>query len=215
MSVIPPPSPRCIIENTSPSLIITIPSRRHWFLTVYLVLLLGVFAAIALPVGGMLLVGALFPLAGLLGGSGSAVNEAVVSMVIAGCGMGLSLLAFVGMLLAGGLYVLYLLLWQLTGVEKIEVDSQAITVQHLMLKTLRVGRPKIHSAEHVKELRAVPSNTAMWWWWRSMYLWGLMDGSIAFDYGAKTFRYGSGVDEAEAKNIVRAILERFPQYQTK
>jgi hypothetical protein len=118
------------------------------------------------------------------------------------------------MMIVGALYVLYLFLWQLTGVERIEVDSQAITVQHLMLKSFRVGRSKIHAAEHIKDLRTVPSSTPLWWW-RSMYLWNFMDGSIAFDYGAKTFRYGSGVDEAEAKGIIKAIHERFPQYQAK
>jgi len=213
MSVIQPPPPRCTIENTSPSLIITIPGRKHWFVIVYMVLLLVVWIMVAIPVCGMLLAGAGVSLVSLLGGFANTQADSIVG-VMGFCGMGLALIAFLGIMLVGALYVLYLFLWQLTGVERIEVDAQGITVQRLMLKTLRVGRPKIHAAEHIKDLRTVPSSTPVWW--RGMYMWwSFMDGSIAFDYGAKTFRYGSGVDEAEAKDIIKAIHERFPQYQTK
>jgi hypothetical protein len=38
-------------------------------------------------------------------------------------------------------------------------------------------------------------------------------GSIAFDYGARTFRFGSGVDEAEAKQILAEIQQKYPQYK--
>jgi len=41
-------------------------------------------------------------------------------------------------------------------------------------------------------------------------LWGLTGGHIAFDYGAKTYRFGAGVDEAEAKQIVKQIVDRYP-----
>jgi hypothetical protein len=34
---------------------------------------------------------------------------------------------------------------------------------------------------------------------------------IAFDYGAKTFRFGLAIDEAEAKQIILAIKEGLPQ----
>lgn len=85
-----------------------------------------------------------------------------------------------------------------------------------MLKTFNLGRTKTYLAEHVKDLRVVSMNNYLyWWWWRSMYFWGFMDGSMAFDYGAKTFHLGSGVDEAEAEDIIKAIQERFPHYQTK
>jgi hypothetical protein len=34
--------------------------------------------------------------------------------------------------------------------------------------------------------------------------------TIAFDYGAKTYRFGAGVDEAEAQAIVDTLRERWP-----
>ncbi len=41
------------------------------------------------------------------------------------------------------------------------------------------------------------------------------EGLIAFDYGARTFRIGSGVDEAEAKQVILIIQQRFPQYRNR
>jgi hypothetical protein len=40
-----------------------------------------------------------------------------------------------------------------------------------------------------------------------------MFGSLAFDYGARTFRFGTSIDEAEAKQIVAEIQQKFPQYK--
>jgi hypothetical protein len=38
-----------------------------------------------------------------------------------------------------------------------------------------------------------------------------MNGMISFDYGAKTFRFGLEIDEAEAKQIILAIKKGFPE----
>jgi hypothetical protein len=35
---------------------------------------------------------------------------------------------------------------------------------------------------------------------------------IAFDYGARTFHFASGIDEAEAKQILQKIVTRYPRY---
>jgi tetrahydromethanopterin S-methyltransferase subunit E len=43
----------------------------------------------------------------------------------------------------------------------------------------------------------------------SLQLWGVGGGVIAFDYGARTYRFGAGLDEAEAKQIVTAIKQRY------
>jgi len=43
----------------------------------------------------------------------------------------------------------------------------------------------------------------------SLQLWGIGGGVIVFDYGARTHRFGVGLDEAEAKQIVTAIKQRY------
>jgi hypothetical protein len=37
----------------------------------------------------------------------------------------------------------------------------------------------------------------------------IVDLPIAFDYGARTFRCGAGVDEPEARKLIEAIQRRF------
>ena len=38
--------------------------------------------------------------------------------------------------------------------------------------------------------------------------------NLAFDCGAKTYRFGTGLDEAEAQAIVDALQQRWPQIGT-
>ena len=42
----------------------------------------------------------------------------------------------------------------------------------------------------------------------ALQLWGIGGGAIAFDYEAKTLRFGAGLDETEAKQVVTAIQKR-------
>jgi hypothetical protein len=37
--------------------------------------------------------------------------------------------------------------------------------------------------------------------------WGLRGGIIAFDYRAKTYRFGFGVDEPEAQELMKVLKE--------
>jgi hypothetical protein len=41
-------------------------------------------------------------------------------------------------------------------------------------------------------------------------MWGIGGGSVAFDYGAGTYRFGQ-IDEAEAKTVAGAIAARLPR----
>lgn len=211
MSVIQPPSPRYTIKNSISSLVITIPSRKNWFIVFFIGFWLVGWAFGEIAVGGILFTGAITILGSLLG---LLKNSSDISGagVVAFSGVGLFLVAWFGMWTVGGFFAIRSFLWQLTGVENIEVDSQSITLQRLIFN---FGRPKTYLAEHIKDLRTVSNNNYSFGWSRGMNFWGLMDGSIAFDYGAKTFRCGSGADEAEAKDIIKAIQKRFPHYQMK
>lgn len=44
--------------------------------------------------------------------------------------------------------------------------------------------------------------------------WGFRGGSMAFDYGAKTYRFGFGVDELEAHQIMEALHKAAPTLKT-
>jgi len=127
-------------------------------------------------------------------------------------GVGLFLIAWFGMWTVGGFFAIRSFLWQLMGMESIEVNSESITLQRSIYK---FGRPKTYLAEHVKDLRTISNMNYPFRWSRGMTFWTLMDSLIAFDYGAKTFHCGSGTEEAEAKEIIKAIQKRFPHYQNK
>jgi len=209
MPVMQPASPRSTIEDKESALIITIPTHKDWLSITVMLFWLASWACGELTVVGM---GAIFLFGGLVGWLGNSPETSAA---------GLS--AFVGMSLfwsfwfviwtIGGLFALYYLLWQFTGAERIEIGAQTITLRRLVLNM--GSRPRTYLAEHIRDLRTVANPPYSWWWSSRMYYWQWMFGSINFDYGAKTIRCGSGVDEAEAKHIIKTIQERFPRYQTK
>jgi hypothetical protein len=118
-----------------------------------------------------------------------------------------------GMILASA-YTIAVLLWLLFGVEVIKVDYANIKIRR---QIFGLGRTRDYGGDHIRRLRAAPIVYATTGY-RSSFTWeylGLSGGQIAFDYGAKTARFGSGLDEAEARMIVDAITQRFHRYQRK
>ena len=97
--------------------------------------------------------------------------------------------------------VTYTLLWQVLGREVIIVNGQ-------WLKTRREignwGRTNEYILAQIRDLRTSQDNE------QPTFATGMSGGTtIAFDYGAKTIRFGRDIDEAEAKYIVSAIKSRF------
>jgi hypothetical protein len=188
-----PPAPRHTLQDLGDRLIISIPSVKQWFLIVFLAVWF----------------------------LGWAVGEGVVaSFLIAGPGFGGAapdgiLILWLAIWTVGGGFAIYQLAWQLTGYEIIEVARQGITVSRVVF---RFHTSREYSAEYVKELRVSSSNVNLnhpaLWTYYYQYPWSHHSfGSLAFDYGAKTFRFGAGVDEAEAKQIMAQIEQKFPQYR--
>lgn len=102
----------------------------------------------------------------------------------------------------------YAWLWHVRGKEIVQVDATAIT---LTRRVLGLERPRRYLASHVRDLRAVPrggmaGDPSMW------QAFGIDPCTLAFDYGARTVRFGVGLDEAEARQIVAAVGARFAGY---
>lgn len=174
-------------EDMGNALQITIPSKKQWFQIVFLCLWLIGWLFGEMMVAGILLAG---------NRSGAPVPFLIVWL------LGWT---------AGGAFSVYLLSWQLFGKEIIQVSVQSLIAERVVLG---VGFPKEYSAEHVRALRvsALANIQMMSRWSRNGQFYGLSGGWIAFDYGAKTIRFGNGVDEAEAQQILAEICRRFPQY---
>jgi hypothetical protein len=110
----------------------------------------------------------------------------------------------IGWTLAGG-FALYVWLWTLAGREVLVLRPDSL----VMKRDLRgLGRLKEYDLLHVKNLRVSPVPWNLYSWSGGMQFWGVGGGPVAFDYGSRTIRFGSGLDEAEARGIVKELRAR-------
>jgi hypothetical protein len=110
-------------------------------------------------------------------------------------------------LLAMGAFGIYRFIWLIAGKEVIEANSNLLKIS----RQTPVGKNvREYLAGGVKGLRVIAQQS---WYSPLKRIQRLLDsnGMIAIDYGAKTFRFGLAIDEAEAKQIILAIKEGLPQ----
>lgn len=197
MSIVKPSPARYYSTHLDNVLEITIPAHRLWFLIIFLCVWIMGWAVGELSIGGILLGGFIQLL--ITGIPWEAL--AVISIV------GLFQVAwFIGWTI-GGAIAIYGLAWQIKGKEKIVVDNERITICY---EIGRWQRAKTYLQKDLLNLRishVVTSRLPS----KSRFS-GIRGGIIAFDYGAKTIRFGSGIDEAEGNMIVAEIQQRFPIY---
>ena len=118
----------------------------------------------------------------------------------------LFILAWLGAWTVGGALAIYLWLWNLMG-------RQIITMHGHTLTTRRdiggYGFDKEYDLTQVRDLRVSAMGLKAWDYSGILEFLGLGGGLVAFDYGAKTYRLGAGLDEAEAKLVVKKITDRY------
>jgi hypothetical protein len=108
-----------------------------------------------------------------------------------------------------GAFILYGLLWQLFGKEEIQVTNKSITISYIVIG---YKRSKEYLAEHIQDLGLARVSAKEFMMPRGP--WNMRTfGSISFDYGAGTFKFASSIDDAEAKQIIREIQQKYPQYK--
>lgn len=105
----------------------------------------------------------------------------------------------------GGVLPIYIWLWVAFGEEILALRAGVLTVRSDLLG---VGKTREYDVSHVKNLRVSPQPSDPFGWGAKMRLRGSGAGTIAFDYGAKTFRFGAGLEEAEASQIIDALKAR-------
>jgi len=108
---------------------------------------------------------------------------------------------FVGWTIAGGLAI-YGWLWMVRGRETIRVTRDVLGIRH---RVWRRGVEQQFDVAHISDLRLVDDPS----WHRfgeddpPRYSW--REGPLAFDYGDRTVRFGKGLREAEARELVDEI----------
>jgi len=181
------------MEDLGDKLIISIPSPKYWAMMAFLGLWLILWLAADLFVLWLMIFG------------GSDAPPAAILLIW-----------WLFWTIGGGL-ALYQFAWQVSGKEVVEVANQSIKLSQVCLG---IHPSKEYSASHIRDLRVSSSNVNLnhpmlqWTYFYNQPWYHNMSGSLAFDYGARTFRFGMSIDEAEAKQIIAEIQEKFPQYRS-
>jgi len=106
----------------------------------------------------------------------------------------------------GGFFALRAWLWMLVGREMVLVNGAILAIKR---DIFGLGRVREYDWSAVANLRAAPPTGDGQKRLGAISL-GASEGAIAFDYGARTWRFGSDLDEAEAAQLVALILDRYP-----
>ena len=116
------------------------------------------------------------------------------------------MLTWLGVWTVGGVFAIYAWLWQMMGKEIITVQGHSFTTRRNIGE---FGFDKEYDLVQMRDVRVGHLGVNPFDVSSSLQLWGVGGGAIAFEHGARTYRFGAGLDEAEAKQIVTAIKQRY------
>lgn len=115
-----------------------------------------------------------------------------------------------------GLIALHNLIWTVLGREVVEVNGRSLQVRKMVGP---IHRDQEFALEHLQDLRvpgSAPASKSTTWSLPRFFKprWGLPlgiePGTVAFDYGSRTYRFGHRLDDAEGKQIVTEIGRHLP-----
>jgi hypothetical protein len=175
------PTAKASVFDTPAGLLINIPSTKNWFV----ILFIG------------------FWLCGWLFGEVSVIRQLATGKTAGG--ISLFMVAWLGGWTVGGAAAIYFWLWNIAGHEIVSLTPTSLTLRR---DILGFGRSNEYDLPSVKNLRIAftLANTNLTIPAQSFG----GGGSIAFDYGAKTFRFGGGLDDAEAAHLIDVLKSRYP-----
>jgi len=175
---------RAVFNDTVGGLEISIPTRRNWFIILFLGAWLGgwVFGECF----------ALGSLTGILGKMGSA----DLFMLFWLCGW-----------TVGGFFAFRMFLWNLNGKEVISIGQGQLTLDK---KGALFFKAKTYDLKDAKDFRVQNDDYSYngFGGLRGNNFWTMNMGTIRFDYGLQTVKFAGGIDEAEAKFILKSLTDR-------
>jgi len=178
---VPVPRARSRIAETPSGLEVAIPMKKNWFLVLF-----SGFWMIGWAVGEV------FAIRELVGGESPSSAR-------------LFLVAWLGAWTVGGGFIGYSWLWIVFGLERISLRPSVLVIKRDLFGT---GRNREFDLNYVKNLRVAPPTFNPLDFSSALQFWGVGGGQIAFDYGAKTYRFAAGVDDAEARGLVERFTSR-------
>jgi len=173
-----PSKGRAIIRKNFNSLIIEIPSKKNWFIIIFMIVWMGPWVA----------------------GETSVIREIFRSETIVFAN------AFQLFWLAGwtfgGIMVIFSILRLLIGKERIIIERGIMTIKKSIFG---IGRKRSYEIKSIKNLdinTTSDERNSKKNYRRSIRI---KVGTIKFDYGMKTIRFANDIDEAEAKMIIEKL----------
>lgn len=170
------------IDNGLNGLSIIIPTKKNWF---------------ALFFGTVWMGGWFF---GFTSASGILLNDGIDNIGVNGF-IAFWLLAWT----IGGTAITLILLWGYFGKEIFIEDRNEVLFEK---SVFGVGMKNRLDKKEIKNFRIEIGNNS-WFGGNRWAFWGLGPGKVKFDYGLKTYSFGLGIDDAEAKHIASLLKEKY------
>jgi hypothetical protein len=198
VSLVHPAAPRHTVEASADALRFDIPSRKRWAPILFQV----VWFVFSLVIG----LGGATPFVTVLWFMASNERGIPILLLLAGC-----LVPWLAGLLVLGGWGALTFFWQLIGHEIVEVNQDEISIRHAVS---RLSRTRRFSAKQIDNLEVCPLPQPRFFGGAGPRpFWSLSYGPIRLKQGPNTIYFAGEVDEAEAKQILAAIQQRFPQYR--
>jgi hypothetical protein len=106
----------------------------------------------------------------------------------------------------GGLLAVFIYFYNMKGREIIRISAtELIRIRQYVW----FSRSKKYATERISNLRLTDIDPSALEMGGGMEFWGLSGGSITFDYGPGIDKFGLGIDESEASQIIATIKTRF------
>lgn len=184
---------RALVNFDGRSLLIKIPSKKNWFIILFMMAWLG----------------------GWFMGETTAINDLTSSENTA---VDSFLLFWLAGWTLGGLFVITVLVWSFFGQETIQLENGVLSYAKGILDIGLVK--KNYDLNNIRNLELNPEPAGMSSFFGQKRniadFWGLTGGKLRFDYGLKTIKLGIGIDEAEARYLIDEIKKRgFYEHQEK
>ncbi len=106
----------------------------------------------------------------------------------------------------GGLFAVFMWLWNDQGREIIRISASELRYSR---EYVLFSRSRVYQTSLISNLRLNPQTISNIEMEGGMEFWGLAGGTIAFDYDRGIYKFGLGLDEAEAIDIIKAFQSRF------
>jgi len=169
-------------NETYNGLEVIIPTKKNWFIIIFLGAWLGGWT-----MGELLVISSL---TGFLGGQMGFGNLFLLFWL---CGW-----------TTGGFFAFKTFLWNLKGKEVINFGQGYLSIEK---KGMLFSKPKTYDLKEMKKIRVQEDNNDNGFWGGQRNNFGTFNsnGTLRFDYGLQTVKFASGIDEAEANYILNKL----------